>query len=76
MKPHELQGALRRSGLAPLYLIVGEEAYLRDEAVATLKASILELSRPPGGEEHKSVEETPNYRGKRGLDDTVEDAMI
>lgn len=41
MKHHELQGAIRRNGLAPLYLIVGEEAYLRDEAVAILRASMV-----------------------------------
>ena len=44
MKPHELHGAIRRLGMAPLYLIVGEEAFLRDEAVATLKASLVEPS--------------------------------
>ena len=57
MKPHELQSAIRRSGLAPLYLIVGEEAYLRDEAVATLKAAFLKLTCPPGGDQHKRVVE-------------------
>ena len=44
MKPHELRGAIRRSGLAPLYLIVGEEAFLQDEAVASIKASLVEPS--------------------------------
>ena len=44
MKPHELHGAIRRTGMAPLYLIVGEEAFFRDEAVATLKASLVEPS--------------------------------
>ncbi len=38
MKPHELKGAIQRDGLAPLYVIVGEEAYIRDSAVATIRA--------------------------------------
>jgi DNA polymerase III delta subunit len=52
MKPHELHGTIRRSGLAPLYLIVGEEAFLRDEAVATLKASLVQPSHQAGGQEN------------------------
>lgn len=33
--------ALKKQGLAPLYLVMGEEDCLRDQAVATLKASVL-----------------------------------
>ncbi|GJL53817.1 MAG: hypothetical protein NPIRA02_09490 [Nitrospirales bacterium] len=39
MKPHELQSAIRRDGLARLYLVVGEEAYLRDRAVMTIRSA-------------------------------------
>ena len=41
MKAHELDTALKKQGLAPLYLVMGEEDCLRDQAVATLKASVL-----------------------------------
>jgi len=63
MKPHELQGAIRRSGLAPLYLIVGEEAFLRDEAVATLKASVVEPTHQTGGHDNMDLEknEDPGF---------------
>jgi DNA polymerase-3 subunit delta len=36
-----LQGALKQDGLAPLYLIIGEDDLLRDTAVATLKTAVL-----------------------------------
>ena len=39
MKPHELKSAIQRDGLVPLYLVVGEEAYLRDRAVAIIRAA-------------------------------------
>ncbi|MDA0739201.1 MAG: DNA polymerase III subunit delta [Nitrospirae bacterium] len=38
MKPSELSSALKRNGLDSLYLVVGEEDYFRDEAIATLRA--------------------------------------
>lgn len=41
MKALELETVLKKQGLAPLYLVMGEEDYLRDQAVATLKASVL-----------------------------------
>ncbi len=44
MKPHELTSAIQRDGLAPLYLVVGEEAYLRDRAVATIRAAVKKQS--------------------------------
>jgi len=41
VKPHELNQAITQRGVAPLYLIVGEEDYLRDQAVASLKVAVL-----------------------------------
>ena len=41
MKAHELDSAIKKNGLAPLYLVAGEEDYLRDQAVDTLKAAVL-----------------------------------
>ena len=38
MKPSELPSALQRNGLRPLYLILGEEDYFRDQAIATIRA--------------------------------------
>ncbi|MFB3146888.1 MAG: hypothetical protein ACE1ZO_07150 [Nitrospirales bacterium] len=38
MKPSELPSTLKRNGLDSLYLVVGEEDYLRDEAIATIRA--------------------------------------
>ena len=37
----ELPQSLARSGVAPLYAVVGEEDYLRDQSVAALKAAAL-----------------------------------
>lgn len=41
MKALDIATALKKQGLAPLYLIMGEEDCLRDQAVAALKAAIL-----------------------------------
>ena len=41
MKPYELPTALKQKGIAPLYLIAGDEDCLRDQAVATIKAAVL-----------------------------------
>ena len=41
MKPYELQSNIAKAGPSPLYFIVGEEDYLRDQAVACLKAAVL-----------------------------------
>ena len=41
MKALEIDTALKKQGLAPLYLVMGEEDCLRDQAVATLKAAVL-----------------------------------
>jgi DNA polymerase-3 subunit delta len=36
MKIHELQSQITRQGLAPLYLVIGEEAYFRDQALTAI----------------------------------------
>ena len=41
LNPLQLHAALRQQLPAPVYLVVGEEDLLRDEAVATLKAALL-----------------------------------
>ncbi len=41
MKWHELTSSIRQRGPAPLYLVVGVEDYLRDQAVATIKTAVL-----------------------------------
>lgn len=41
MKCQELEPSIRRHGVAPIYLIVGEEDYLRDQATASIKAAVL-----------------------------------
>lgn len=47
MKPSELPSILKRNGLGPLYYVVGEEDYLRDEALATIRA--WKVPRESGG---------------------------
>lgn len=49
MKALELETVLKKQGLAPLYLVMGEEDCLRDQAVATLRASVLGDSSDGGG---------------------------
>ncbi len=39
MKPHELKMAIQRNGVAPLYVIIGEEDYLRDQALEMIRAA-------------------------------------
>lgn len=41
VSPAQLSSALKQGPPAPVYLVVGEEDLLRDEAVATLKAALL-----------------------------------
>lgn len=41
MKLSELETSLKKSGPGPLYVVVGEEDWLRDQAVSTLKPSVL-----------------------------------
>ena len=36
MKFHELQNQIIRQGLVPLYLIIGEEPYFRDQALTII----------------------------------------
>jgi DNA polymerase-3 subunit delta len=40
MKPYELPTALKQKGIGPLYLIAGDEDYMRDQAVAMIKAAV------------------------------------
>ncbi|HET7058864.1 MAG TPA: DNA polymerase III subunit delta [Nitrospiraceae bacterium] len=40
MKLFELHNALKKNGPGPLYLVLGEEDELRDQAVATIKAAL------------------------------------
>jgi len=40
MKLPELHNALKKNGLGPLYLVLGEEDELRDQAVAAIKAGL------------------------------------
>ncbi|MER3423796.1 MAG: DNA polymerase III subunit delta [Nitrospiraceae bacterium] len=42
MKAYELEQAIKKQGLRPLYFISGEEDYLRDQAAATIKAAVVE----------------------------------
>ena len=49
MKALEIDTALKKQGLAPLYLVMGEEDCLRDQAVAALKAAVLGESSADGG---------------------------
>ena len=49
MKAHELDWAIKKSGIGPIYLVSGEEDYLRDQVVDTLKAAV--LSSVGGGPE-------------------------
>ncbi|MDT3777450.1 DNA polymerase III subunit delta [Nitrospira sp. MA-1] len=39
MKVHELQSQINRQGLSPLYLVIGEEPYFRDQALSILRAA-------------------------------------
>ncbi|GJL69224.1 MAG: DNA polymerase III subunit delta [Nitrospirales bacterium] len=39
MKVHELQNLINRQGLSPLYLVIGEEPYFRDQALSILRAA-------------------------------------
>ena len=39
MKVHELHRQITRQGLSPLYLVIGEEPYFRDQALAILRTA-------------------------------------
>ena len=41
MKLGDLASTLGKQGLAPVYLVLGEEDYLRDEAIAMIRAAVL-----------------------------------
>ena len=40
MKVHELQRQITRQGLAPLYLVIGEEPYFRDHALKVIHDAV------------------------------------
>ncbi len=44
MKVHELAPHLKRDGLGPLYLVMGEEAYFRDQALSILRHAAASLT--------------------------------
>ena len=67
MKPHELQADIRRTGPAPLYLVAGEEAYFRDQAVATIRASVMDESHGAGEGEGNG----PGVNQESGFNDDV-----
>ncbi|HBP90789.1 MAG TPA: DNA polymerase III subunit delta, partial [Nitrospiraceae bacterium] len=39
MKVHELESQIARQGLSPLYLVIGEEPYFRDQALSILRST-------------------------------------
>ncbi len=41
MKPNELASAIKKAGPSPLYVVLGEEDFLRDQAVSLIKAAVL-----------------------------------
>ena len=41
MKLHELEGSFKRTGCAPLYLVLGEEDYLREQALRAIGRAAL-----------------------------------
>lgn len=49
MKALDVEAAVKKHGLAPLYLVVGEEDCLRDQAVAALKVAALGESSSGAG---------------------------
>jgi len=52
MKIHELQSQITRQGLAPLYLVIGEEPYFRDQALDLLRLT------NPDQEHHQASEDS------------------
>lgn len=46
MKVHELHSQITRQGLSPLYLVIGEEPYFRDQALAILRLADQEGHSP------------------------------
>ena len=50
VKPNDVQTALQRTGLAPLYLVVGEEDYFRDQVIGIIRAHALQDESGPDRE--------------------------
>jgi DNA polymerase-3 subunit delta len=51
MKIHELQSQITRQGLAPLYLVIGEESYFRDQALTVIHDAVQSSSAFGKGDE-------------------------
>ena len=51
MKIHELQSQITRQGLAPLYLVIGEEPYFRDHALTAIHDAVQSSSDFGKGDE-------------------------
>jgi DNA polymerase-3 subunit delta len=51
MKVHELQSQITRKGLVPLYLVIGEEPYFRDQALTVIHGVVRSSSDIDKGDE-------------------------
>ncbi len=51
MKVHELQSQITRKGLVPLYLVIGEEPYFRDQALTVIHDAVRSSSDIGKGDE-------------------------
>lgn len=59
MKPHEVQPEIRKHGLSPVWLILGEEDYLRTRALEDIQAGMRSAGRgESNGEEAQSLPTT------------------
>lgn len=56
MKPYELDSAIQKTGPAPLYLLEGEEDYLRDQALSVIRAAVLGGASATGRSDAGSTE--------------------
>ncbi|HSF08574.1 MAG TPA: DNA polymerase III subunit delta [Nitrospirales bacterium] len=57
MKVHELQSQINRHGLSPLYLVIGEEPYFRDQALSILRAAGQETD-PSQSSDHSTAHDS------------------
>ena len=63
MKPLELLPTLKRNGLASLYLILGEEDYLRDEVINTIRSWKKTSETGIGEKIYQFAQKQPIYYG-------------
>ena len=59
MKYYEIQKDIERNGLSPVYLIVGEESYLCEQALRTIRRKVLSPQQPDSSGADSGVEENP-----------------